>query len=249
MYDLLLDVIVQRSKHILKDNLTGIYLHGSAAMDCFNPGKSDLDLIVVAENHLSKEVKRNYLYMIMSLNPQAPAKGIELSIVMKEVCRVFEYPTPYGLHFSAAHRKDYQADPEGYIEKMQGTDRDLAAHFMMIYHRGRTLYGKEIKEVFAEVDRDCYFDSIMYDVEDAAEQIVTDPVYIILNLCRVLAYKRDSRILSKKEGGEWGLAYLPEKYRGMVSSALEAYQGTGRMVPDKGLAAGFVEYMLGQVRA
>lgn len=35
----LLDDFVMSSKNILGDNLTGIYLHGSAAMGCFNNKK------------------------------------------------------------------------------------------------------------------------------------------------------------------------------------------------------------------
>ena len=35
---------VKKSQEILEDNLTGIYLHGSAVMGCYNPKKSDLDL-------------------------------------------------------------------------------------------------------------------------------------------------------------------------------------------------------------
>ena len=45
--DILLNRFVEQSEEILQDNLTGIYLHGSAVMGCFNPAKSDLDLIVV----------------------------------------------------------------------------------------------------------------------------------------------------------------------------------------------------------
>ena len=39
---------VERSGEILQDNLVGVYLHGSSVMGCFNPEKSDIDLIVVS---------------------------------------------------------------------------------------------------------------------------------------------------------------------------------------------------------
>ena len=38
------------SQDILGNELTGIYLHGSAALGCFNPFKSDIDLIVVVNS-------------------------------------------------------------------------------------------------------------------------------------------------------------------------------------------------------
>ena len=48
--DTVINIFTEKSKEILKDNLVGIYLHGSAVMGCFNPLKSDLDLIVVVKD-------------------------------------------------------------------------------------------------------------------------------------------------------------------------------------------------------
>ncbi|MDE5867018.1 MAG: DNA polymerase subunit beta, partial [Lachnospiraceae bacterium] len=150
-YESLLDSLVQQSKNILGDNLVGIYLHGSAVMGCFNDKKSDIDFIVVIKTDISNELKRQYMSMAVELNKQAPTKGIEFSIVRENVCNPFVYPTPFELHFSITHLNWYLSDSEDYIEKMKGTDKDLAAHFTIIYHRGKTLFGKDIKEVFAKV--------------------------------------------------------------------------------------------------
>ena len=217
------EAFVKESREILGDNLVGVYLHGSAVMGCFNEKKSDIDLLVVVNEEISDEIKMRYMNMVVRLNADAPEKGIEISIVRKEVCKPFVYPTPFELHFSAAHLEWYKTDPADYVEKMKGTDKDLAAHFTIIYHRGKCLYGKEIKDVFEKIDREDYLDSILSDVENAEEDIITNPVYIILNLCRVLAYKREGLILSKKEGGEWGLKNLPKKYHALILQALGEY--------------------------
>ena len=166
---------VQKNQLILGDNLVGVYLHGSAVMGCFHPQKSDLDFIIVIQHDLNAAVKRQYMDMVVAQNSHdaiiAPAKGIELSIVKESVCRPFVYPTPFVLHFSAAHLNWYQTNPSDYIEKMNGTDKDLAAHFTILCPRGMTLWGKEIPEVFAEVDATYYFDSIWNDIENAKEEI------------------------------------------------------------------------------
>ena len=145
----LLENFVRQSKNILGDNLTGIYLHGSAVMGCFNSKKSDIDLLIVVNDDISNEIKMQYMDMVVELNREAPEKGIELSIVKEAVCKPFVYPTPFELHFSIAHLNWYQSNPADYVERMKGTDKDLAAHFTVIYHRGKTLYGKEIKSVFS----------------------------------------------------------------------------------------------------
>lgn len=241
----LLDDFVMYSKNILSNNLTGIYLHGSAAMGCFNDKSSDVDLLVVVKNNISKESKRQYMDMVIELNRQAPLKGIELSIVKESVCKHFIYPTPYELHFSIAHLNWYLSNSEDYIEKMNGIDKDLAAHFTIIYHRGKTLYGREIKSVFSEVSSEYYMDSIWSDIQNAKEDIIKNTMYITLNLCRVLAYKKERLILSKQEGGEWAVHYISNPdYKKIIQSALEEYKSGNTMSINKADAVKYAEYML-----
>ena len=96
----LLDAFVAQSRAILVDCLTGVYLHGSAAMGYFQPQKSDVDLLIVVENALPDELKLQYMAMVTAMNDYAPQKGIEMSVLRRDVCKPFVYPTPYELHFS-----------------------------------------------------------------------------------------------------------------------------------------------------
>ena len=253
----LLDCFVAESHRILGDNLTGIYLHGSAVMGCFNPEKSDIDLIVVVKDEVNDTAKRQFMDMVVELNKQAPEKGLELSIVKEEACKPFVYPTPFELHFSVTHLNWYQTNPEDYVAKMKGADKDLAAHFTIIYHRGQALYGREIREVFAEVSHEAYMDSIWCDIEGAAEDISENSMYIILNLCRVLAYKEEGLILSKKEGGEWMLRRLAEgeriirlpEFASLIGTALDEYVTGQKMNLQAELAQQFAEYMLQKIKS
>lgn len=136
-YQNFIDNFVRQNQSILGSSLVGVYLHGSAVMGCFNGKRSDLDFIIVVHHDLPAAVKRRYMDMVVAQNTQAPAKGIELSIVEESVCQPFVYPTPFVLHFSVAHLDWYRSNPADYIEKMNGTDKDLAAHFTILYHRGR----------------------------------------------------------------------------------------------------------------
>ena len=245
----LLAAFVEQSCHILSDNLMGIYLHGSAVMGCFHPEKSDIDLILVVKDEVSDTVKRQFMDMVVDLNSRAPKKGLELSIVKEEVCKPFVYPTPFELHFSVAHLNWYRANPEDYVAKMKGTDKDLAAHFTIIFHRGKTLYGKEISEVFAPVPKEAYLDSIRCDIENAAEEIVENPMYLTLNLCRVLAFVKAGLITSKQEGGEWGVKNIDRpEFQVLIAAALKEYQGNTAMIFDEAEAKQYAEYMLGEIK-
>ena len=74
--DTVIDSFVKQSEEILKDNLVGIYLHGSAVMGCFNPAKSDLDLIVVVREPMMDSDKRSFMDMVVELSNKARQKEL-----------------------------------------------------------------------------------------------------------------------------------------------------------------------------
>ena len=127
---------------------------------------------------------------------------------------------------------------------MKGVDIDLAAHFMIIREYGVVLWGEKIEEVFAPVPRENYLASICADVENAADVILEDPVYIILNLCRVLAFVKDGLYLSKEKGGQWGMERLPSEYHSVIEQALQCYTSEKDMVIEKEDAEFFAERLL-----
>ena len=57
---------------LLGDNLTGIYLHGSLAMGCFNPDRSDIDLLVITRQSMTPETAREVARLVLdySGNPR-----------------------------------------------------------------------------------------------------------------------------------------------------------------------------------
>ena len=246
--DTVINSFVQQSKEILRDNLVGIYLHGSSVMGCYNPAKSDLDLIVVVMESMTDADKRSYMDMVVELSAQGPAKGIEMSIVKQDVCRPFVYPTPFELHFSAAHLDWYRKDPDDYVLKMKGEDKDLAAHFTIINRRGKCLYGASIQDIFADVPVQDYMDSIWNDIAGAEDEIADQPMYFILNLARVLACLKDGLVLSKKEGGEWALKNIPEAYHSLLQNALEEYAEGTDMSYDEAQAKDYAKYMVEQIK-
>lgn len=242
-----LDDSVRLFQEELADNLAGVYLHGSLAMGSFHPVQSDIDLLIVVYHPLSPDVLKRLARRVVLLHESIPTpRGIELSIVLSRYLREFEHPAPFEFHFSDGHLARYKED-ENYICGGFG-DADLAAHFTVVYHRGIALYGAEPKEAFSPVNKGWYVQSIVSDIENAEEEIVKQPVYYTLNLCRVLGFLRDGVVLSKQEGGVWGLNTLPELYHELVKYALDRYAGNdaGRTVDEEELT-GFARYMLGEI--
>lgn len=243
----LLDVIVSEYKKILGDKHVGIYVHGSIAFGCFHWKKSDIDFLVVIEEVPSAEEKERLIEVLLELEKEAPPKGVEMSVVLEKYCNNFVYPTPFELHFSNAHMEKCRKDLSAYCKSMKGTDKDLAAHFTVIRSVGIVLCGKEITAVFGAVPREDYLDSIKCDIEDSENEILENPIYIILNLCRVLAYVEESRVLSKEQGGLWGLENLPARYEPVVRAALNAYGSDENFSADSKVMKDFSKYMKGQI--
>lgn len=210
-------------RDILQENLLGIYVHGSIAFGCFQPQRSDVDFIVVVGCEPPLTEKCALIRTLLELEDTAPPKGVEMSVVQAGVCRPFVYPTPYVLHYSRMHRQRCLADVEAYCAAMHGTDVDLAAHFTVIRAVGLTVYGRPIAEIFGEVPKAAYLDSIRADVANAAEDVLREPVYVLLNLCRVLAYQEEEKVLSKAQGGQWGVQKLPAVYAPLLRQALACY--------------------------
>lgn len=231
---------------VLGNKLVGIYIHGSIAFGCFRWECSDVDFLAVVSQPLSMDEKAALVRRILARVPEAPEKGIEMSVVTEAVCRDFVYPTPYELHFSNGHLDAYRADVEGHCQRLCGADPDLAGHFAVTRAKGIAWHGRPIGEVFGEVPREALLASIRSDIMDAQDEgIGENPVYYVLNLCRVIACQEQELLLSKKEGGEWGIQNLPQDHRPVIQSALDAYT-EGTKVTEFGLVS-FRDYALARI--
>jgi predicted nucleotidyltransferase len=226
-----LDALVSHFFEILKTNLVGIYLHGSLAMGCFNVQRSDIDLLVLTHRTLSLRIRSSVARMLLTLSG-SPA-SVELSVIKRAALYPWRHPCPYDFHFSESWRGDFQrflADPAYRWPAPESGDPDLAGHITVLRSRGKVLYGSPIKKVFPEIPRADYLDSILGDVLSPEFGIAGEtisPVYMILNVCRTLAYLRTEQILSKAEGGAWALENIPPQHRTVVEAALAAYRDDG----------------------
>ena len=225
----LLCALCDRYQEILGENFTGLYLHGSYATSGFNPLKSDLDYILLCEKEPKDPVKRALMDATLAFLPLAPAKGLEMHLVLKEDVLRPSYPPRFVLHASPAHIKHYLRDPNGYVARMKGRDIDLTAHFAVTYARGRAFRGPAVRSLFGPVPRQAYLRSIASDIEWQRDACL----YHVLNACRTWAYLTEGSILSKTEGARWALAHLPEGSRPLIREALRCAQGDGELPATK----------------
>jgi len=225
------DQLINGVRELLKDNLLGIYLHGSLALGCFSPGQSDIDVLVVTHHSMMEGTKRDIGTLLLRLS-NAPAP-IEISFLRQSDLRTWQYPTLFDLHYSEMWREHVARDLESGIwpawRAPQHGDPDLAAHITVTRQRGICLLGAPISSVFPDVPRHDYIASVMKDVDEALSAIHENPVYAILNACRTLAFLYDGRVLSKDEGGAWALKHVPTELHEVIMLAIAQRSGTGEV--------------------
>jgi streptomycin 3"-adenylyltransferase len=230
----------------LQEQLIGIYLHGSLAMGCFNPERSDLDILVITGQALPLQRKRRLIEGLLRLSRQP--QPIEISFVQQSDLVPWRYPAPFDLHYSEMWRESYERNlaGEGWLSwnDTQRRDPDLAAHVTVINARGLCLYGPPIADLFPPVPAEDYLASVAGDIYDGLDRIRIDPVYSVLNCCRTYAYLREGHIYSKAEGGDWALAVLPAQFHPVITTALKLYRKTAAEQPfDPDALDAFAIYM------
>ena len=208
-------------------DLVGVYLHGSLAMGCFNPRLSDVDLIAVTKIGLIVDTQKAIVEELFKLS-KAPTP-LEFSLLRLNDLQPWQNPTPYLLHYSEDQRERLTSDIEDGAWKKWNegprVDTDLAAHITVLHARGICLWGEPIEKVFPEVPKEDYLASILADLEWSKSLLASNPIYPILNACRVLAYLREGKILSKDEGGRWAIEHLPSPMLPVARSAMSVYSG------------------------
>ncbi|MHB0858111.1 MAG: aminoglycoside adenylyltransferase domain-containing protein [Anaerolineae bacterium] len=237
----------------LVGNLVGVYLHGSLAMGCFNPRSSDLDLLVVMRKRLSVEAKRSWALMLLEYSKRP--SSFEISLLTLDDLHPWRHPAPFDLHYSEDWRERFlQALADGSWRRwndVRMVDPDLAAHVTLTRARGACLTGAPVEEVFPVVPPQDYLDAIVGDFEDIAARMGDNPVYGVLNACRVWWYLAKGALSSKAEAGEWARAQLPADEAALVDLALARYRGEAGQFGDEDLTrfAAAMTARIGALRA
>ncbi|MDP2860969.1 MAG: DUF4111 domain-containing protein [bacterium] len=243
---ILLDDIADKIEKLLGDNFVGLYVHGSIAMNCFNPLISDIDFLIVIREKIGVREKRNLAQILLDAKCDAK-KGVETSVVLLKYTKNPVFPTPFEFHFSKGWEEKYRRNEVDYSK--ESFDPDLGAHFTVTKKRGFVWRGLPISKVFSDVPKEFYKKSLLYDFNDLDKNIFANPVYGILNACRTVAYLKDEIVLSKKEGGEWALENLDIQYCPIVRQALLSYE-TGEKFSElnKHTTDSFVHYLKSLVK-
>ena len=211
---------------VLGDNLHGIYLHGSLALGCFNPARSDIDVLVVVDEPLDTDTK--LLVADLLLHVSCAPYPVELHVLTRNQLDDWRHPSPFEAHYGESHREAFALDPVTALQTMSPTDLDLAAHVTIAREAGIAVIGPPRDEVFPEVPFADYRDALGTDLVWARD--VRSALYGILSPCRVWATLETGALHSKASGAAWALERLPDDLKPLVENALASYTGAGEPI-------------------
>lgn len=204
-----LAAVVQRSREALGAEFVGAYVAGSLALNAFQPGRSDIDIVLLCRAPLAEATKRELIARLRHSALPCPARGLELVVYTLATAQsataepAFELELNDGpsMAFRQSLHPDDRPDEDGTF--WYGLDRSI------LHQSGRALAGPPAAEAFTEIPVDAVrallIESLNWWLAQTDEQAIsTDDA--VLGACRSLIRHRYGTWLSKVAAGQRLLA-------------------------------------------
>lgn len=219
-----LNHVVGLVNQVLGESLVGLYLHGSAVLGSFAPGKSDIDLLAVL-GETPDPPRLGQLGEALHPDVIAHPSPLDLHVVTQETLRSHE---PRWEAWFSSH----PAWGEFRVVLDPTEDRDLFLAFHICRRQGRALVGPPPEELFPEVP--------LRHLLQAADANLTFwqaldhfwlPEEAVLTACRAWYLVERGVVAGKREAGEWA----KDRWEGstVIADALARWQGAEVIVSQE----------------
>jgi Domain of unknown function (DUF4111) len=193
--------------------LRGAYLHGSAALGGWVAERSDVDILLVADDELAAGRVRAVGELLAAADAGCPGSGLEVSLVTVAAAARPRPPHAFLLHGAR--------DADG-LRLVYGTevsgDPDLIMHYVVSREAGITLYGAPARELIGPADRGVVLRYLAAELDWGIDHGTES--YAVLNACRALEFLDGGRVVSKVAGGEAALRHRTGP-AGLIRRALD----------------------------
>ena len=245
--------VVNIWKKHLGDELIGVYLHGSIALDAFNPNSGDIDILVVVKDSIDIRVKLEIARDIIEID-RKPCP-LEMSAVKLSDARNWKTPGNCVFHYSDFWTEKYMErfsnpDADVYVVDHEFPDADVTSYIKLLKQCGIVLYGREIQEVFADVSDEDFWAAISADIDDYDFHDYDARYFAsnVLILGRILSFKIERRILSKYDGGIWMIDHVPEDLKYLPKLAMKIwFEGEEHLLPEEDLSR-LRDYLVNEIK-
>ena len=185
---------------VLAVPVRSVILHGSLATGDFVPGVSDIDLLIVVDEPLSRADCDALVAVVRAADP-APAAGIDLHVVLSAVAAA-PGRTP-ALELLVGRHAGDQLE----VEMAVAADADLPAKLSMARAGGRALAGAAPAAVLGAVDPAAIHERSAFWLRHwlLRTDDVRHGVFMVVTACRMWHFRFEGMHASKSAAGAWAL--------------------------------------------
>lgn len=220
------------NRHVLGENLIGLYLHGSLATGGFDP-YSDVDFIIVVKSELdestAKALQESHQFLFDSQHYWA--KHLEGSYISAEMLR------DLGQAGQALWYFDHGSTT---IERSDHCN-SLVLRWVL-YEKGITVFGPPPQSLIEPIATADLQREILHTMQSWGAEMMDDPspymsefyqVFICINYCRMLHDLQHGSINAKAVGVTWALQHLDRRWHELI---INSWQRRRETPPDQAIA-------------
>ena len=208
--------LTRRLGDVLGDDLLGVYAGGSYALGAYEPGRSDIDVTVVAVGALTPAVKQSIVERLRHEVLPSPARGLELVVYPLATASSGGGEPGFELNLNTGAEMGFRADEEpGDIEGFWfAIDRSI------LREHGIPLSGPPPADLFAPIPRSTLLPLLQESIRWHRDSDVPLGSDTVLNTARALRFATEGTWSSKQEAGAWA-AEEPVVHAALAGAALD----------------------------
>lgn len=218
-----------RLRHVLPDDLVGVYFVGSVALGDYIPGHSDIDMVAVTDRAMSDLEKRQVVDGLSHPNLPCPTRGFELVLYTRRHVATASSDAAFEINLNTGPRMaphvgfDASAEPRFWFV----IDRAIAHGF------GTPIDGPPAHEVFAPIPRRVILEAMTESIAwHRAHETLGH--FSVLNACRAWRYAEEGELGSKAAAAEWARQKTADPET--IDTALRIRRGARAELPEPGMA-------------
>ncbi|WP_426501975.1 aminoglycoside adenylyltransferase domain-containing protein [Dactylosporangium sp. McL0621] len=232
-----LGAVVGRLQSVFRGRLVGVYPAGSLAFDAYVPGRSDIDLLAVADHPAPAEIAA----VVAALDHRAlpcPAAGLEFVLYDRATLARLATEAGFALNLNTGAELPYKAEtgPGDGLTFWYPIDRD------MVRQQRRALIGPPFPDLVTRVRPRRLLPVVAESVAAQLAGLGDHGDNAVLNGCRALRYHAEHTWSPKRAAAAWAVEHLPAQapvIRAALASHAES-RAAGRSV-DRAAAESFLK--------
>ena len=237
-------------RDVLRNNLIGAYLHGSATSGGLRP-TSDIDVLGVIGRPTTTSERAVLIERLLLVSgrgdPSGRARSVELTIVVHGDVRPWRYPPRLDFQFGDWWRAEFE---RGELAPWTSPNPDLAVQLEMVLQADRPLAGPPPAEVLDPIHPSDLRRAMLDSIPSLLADLEGDERNVVLTVARIWMTLETGTIGPKDVAAEWALRRLPEEHRPVLGHARAIYLGDaveewGDLLPN---VKPHVAHVIGRIR-